>query len=243
LASLLRKKAIVMCGSSGIGFGIASQLKMDGADVGITGRDLGRLKDAQHKSDLNQIAQADHGVASQTQTAIASLSEKLGGLDILVIHSPPPPKGLVESVSLFSWADGFQKITLSAIEAIQAALPHLKHSTSPRIIFILSTAAREPIPGMLVSTTLRSGMLGLMKSLSRELATHQITVNAVLPGYTRTDDPHVSGKNAQLESLIPLQRLAEPFEHGKLVSFLASDGAAYLTGQTIALDGGLNKGI
>ena len=86
-------------------------------------------------------------------------------------------------------------------------------------------------------------MLGLMKSPSRELATHQITVNAMLPGYPRTDDPYVSGKNAQLESLIPLQCLAEPFEHGKLVSFLASDGAAYLTGQAIALDGGLNKGI
>lgn len=73
-------------------------------------------------------------------------------------------------------------------------------------------------------------MLGLMKSLSRELATHQITVNAILRGYKRTDDPHVSGENAQLESLIPLPRLA-------------SDGAAYLTGQTIALNGGINKRI
>jgi 3-oxoacyl-[acyl-carrier protein] reductase len=242
MSGVHQKKAIVMCGSSGIGFGIASQLKADGAIVGITGRSEARLKDACHRTGINHVASVDHSLPFKTKGAISGLITKLDGLDILVIHSPAPPRGPVETTTLEHWQDGFQKITLSAIEAIQASLPSLKKSTAPRIVFILSTAAKEPIPGLMVSSTLRAGMLGLMKSLSKELAHHQITVNAVLPGYTRTGDAVISGQN-HLESLVPLGRLAEPFEHGKLVSFIASEEAAYITGQTIAVDGGFNKGI
>jgi 3-oxoacyl-[acyl-carrier protein] reductase len=242
MASLVSKKAIVLCGSSGIGFGIASELKMEGVRTAITGRTESKLKDAQNRTGIDFIKSVDHAFPRKTKEAVFALCENLEGLDILVIHSPAPPKGLVETTTLEQWQDGFQRITLVAIEAIQSALPYLKNSKSPRIIFILSTAAKEPIPGMLVSSTLRAGMLGLMKSLSRELAPHQITVNAILPGYTRTGDAAVTGQH-HLESLIPLQRLAEPLEHGKLVKFLASDEASYITGQTIAVDGGLNKGI
>ena len=242
MAGVLDKKAIVLCGSSGIGFGIASQLKMDGARVAITGRSEARLKDAQNRMQLDHVISVDHSLPLKTKEGVTALIQKLGGLDILVIHSPAPPRGSLESTSLEQWQDGFQKITLTAIEAIQSSLEQLKRSRAPRIIFILSTAAKEPISGLLVSSTLRAGMLGLMKSISKEFSPHQITVNAILPGYTRTGDAVITGQN-HLESLIPLQRLAEPFEHGKLVTYLASDEAGYITGQTIAIDGGLNKGI
>ena len=242
MGSLVGKKAIVLCGSSGIGFGIASELKMAGAQVAITGRAENKLKDAQNRIGIDYVGSVDHAFPFKTKEAVTGLCKNLEGLDILVLHSPPPPKGTFETTSLEQWQDGFQRITLMAIEAIQSALPYLKNSNSPRIIFILSTAAKEPMQGLLVSSTLRAGMLGFMKSLSRELAPHQITVNAVLPGYTRTGDAVVTGQN-HLESLIPLRRLAEPLEHGKLVKFLASDEASYITGQTIAVDGGLSKSV
>ena len=242
MAGVAGKKAIVLCGSAGIGFGIASQLKSDGAIVAITGRSEDRLRDAQNRIGIDHVASVDHSIALKTKEGITSLLQKMGNVDILVIHSPGPPKGQIETTRLEQWQEGFQKITLSAVEAIQACLPSLKISSAPRIIFILSTAAKEPIPSLIVSSTLRAGMLGLMKSMSRELSSFQITVNAVLPGYTRTSDAEVSGAN-HLESLIPLQRLAEPFEHGKLVSYLASEEAGYITGQAISIDGGFSKGI
>jgi 3-oxoacyl-[acyl-carrier protein] reductase len=132
------------------------------------------------------------------------------------------------------------------LEAITEALPALKESESGRIIFVLSTAAKEPIDGLLISSTLRAGTLGLVKSLSREFAAYGITVNAVLPGYTETpglksvvDDE----KKAKLLKHIPLNKMALVCDHGALISFLSEARNNYITGQAIAVDGGLLQGI
>lgn len=235
------KRAIVLCGTSGIGLGIATELKHAGAHVAMTGRDLEKLQLVK-ASGIDFGFSADHSIAGQTTESVQKLIETLGGLDVLLLNSPPPQKGKFEALSLAQWQDGFQKILLSSVEAIQAALPALKKSNSPRILFSLSTAAKEPIPGLLVSSTIRAGMLGLVKSLSREFAEYGITVNAILPGYTQTGDAVIQ-KSSGLADAIPLKRLALPNEHGKLAVFLASPDAAYLTGQIIANEGGLLQGI
>jgi 3-oxoacyl-[acyl-carrier protein] reductase len=241
MSILMGKRAIVLCGTSGIGLGIANELKQAGAQVAVTGRDLGKLELAKKKGNDFGFS-ADHSVPGKTTEAVQMLTEALGGLDVLVLNSPPPPKGKFEALSIEQWQEGVQKILLSAVEAIQAALPSLKQSESPRIIFSLSTAAKEPIAGLLVSSTIRAGMLGMVKTLSREFAEYKITVNALLPGYTQTEDAVIQ-KSTGLAEQIPLKRLATPNEHGKLVAFLASPDAAYLTGQVIANDGGLLQGI
>ncbi len=242
MGKLEGRKAIVLCGSSGIGLGIAEQLKAEDAQVAITGRDVEKLKEATRKLSLDSYESVDHGESLKTFDAVTKLVDIFQGLDILVIHAAPPPKGTFDLLKIGHWNEGFQKITLASVEAIQAALPALRKSKHPRIIFVLSTAAKEPIPGLLISSTLRAGMLGMMKSLARELAPDLIAVNAVLPGYTKTSDAVIASQS-NLESLIPLKRLANPSEHGKFITFLASDDGAYITGQTLALDGGFIRGV
>jgi 3-oxoacyl-[acyl-carrier protein] reductase len=183
----------------------------------------------------------DHAVPGETRLAVGKLLEKWQGLDILVLHSPAPVKGRIEYLKAADWQDGFQKLFLAPLEALEVALPYLKNSLSPRIVFVLSTAAKEPIPGLVISGALRSGLVSLCKSLSKDLASDQVTVNAILPGYTQTEDPVVAGAAAVLKQSIPLKRLAEPFEHGKAVVFLVSPESSYITGQILAIDGGLLK--
>ena len=233
------KKALVLCASGGIGFGIASELLNEGARVAVTGRTAERLLEARSLMPIEETVQVDHSFPGSTRPAVEKLIEKWGGLDILVLHSPAPVKGYVEYLKPEDWKDGFQKLYLAPLEALQASLPALKSSVSPRVIFVLSTAAREPIPGLPISSSLRAGLASLTKSLSRELASEQITVNAILPGYTRTGDPLITGGSSHIEQTVQLKRLAEPFEHGKLAAFLAAPESAYITGQVIAVDGGL----
>jgi 3-oxoacyl-[acyl-carrier protein] reductase len=239
MAALSGKKALVLCGSGGIGFGIASELLNGGARVAVTGRSLERLLEARNLMPIEEAIQVDHAVPGATAPVVEKLLEKWGGLDILILHSPAPRKGRVEFLKPEDWSDGFQKLFLAPLEALQAALPALKRSLSPRVVFVLSTAAREPIPGLPISSALRAGLVSLCKSLSREWAEDQITVNALLPGYTRSSDPIVTAGAGHLEQSVPLKRLAEPFEHGRLVAFLASPESSYITGQAIAVDGGL----
>jgi 3-oxoacyl-[acyl-carrier protein] reductase len=182
----------------------------------------------------------------QTASSLEILIGKLGGLDTLVLNSPAPKKGGFEQLAMSDWADGVQKILNMHLEAIYSALPALKKSKSGRLIFVLSTAAKEPIAGLLISSTLRAGVLGLMKSLSREFAPFGITVNAVLPGYTETPGINTllnEDKKNQIQHTIPLNKLALVCDHGALISFLSEERNNYITGQAIAVDGGLLQGI
>lgn len=240
------RKAIVTAASQGIDWGAAEYLLKTNHKVGITARSLDQLNILKNENEYLHIQQVDHAITEVTTSAIISLVNKLGGLDTLVLNSPPPKKEKFENLQIKDWHDSVQSTLKMKIEAIHAALPALKQSASGRIIFILSTAAKESIDGLLISSTLRAGLLGLTKSLSREFAQYGITVNAILPGYTQT--PGLSAvvneeKKTKILETIPLNKMALVCDHGALISFLSEARNNYITGQAIAVDGGLLQSI
>jgi 3-oxoacyl-[acyl-carrier protein] reductase len=140
---------------------------------------------------------------------------------------------------------------------VRAALPPLRSSGHGRVLNVASTSVRQPIPGLVLSNSLRAGVAGLAKTLSDELAGDHITVNTVLPGRILTDRlregfaararllgvPVDDLARAEVAKEVPIGRVGEPQDMGKLVAFLCSDAAAYITGQTVAVDGGQVRGL
>ena len=153
-------------------------------------------------------------------------------------------RGTFEQTTSEQWQEGFQALWLGATESIQAVLPGMKERRWGRILLVTSFAAKEPMPNLTVSNGLRAGLLGLAKSVSSEIAPFGITINCLLPGYTDTD--RIRELKTPLEAIaarVPAGRIGKPEEFGALAAFLASEPAAYITGQSIACDGGVLRSI
>jgi 3-oxoacyl-[acyl-carrier protein] reductase len=238
------RKALVLGGSSGLGRAVAASLIAEGALVAICARNKARVEAAARELGARVGLGCDLLEPGAARTLVETASSRLGELDILVTNTGGPPKGHFVEVTPEMWKQGFQGLWMSAVEAIQAVLPGMRQRRWGRILLITSTSAKEPIHGLTVSSGLRAGLLGLMKTLAPEVAEEGVTVNALLPGYTATE--HVKDLGIPEETLaegIPARRLARPQELGALAAFLASEHAGYLTGQAIALDGGLIRGL
>lgn len=239
---LKNKRVLIQGSSSGLGFACAQTFAAEGALVALCGRDEKKLKEAQKKIPGSSIFVCDLDQRGSGTELVADAVSQLGGIDILLTNTGGPPKGNFLDLDTEDWIEGFNRLWLSAVESIRAALPHMKSQKWGRILINTSTSAKEPIPGLTVSTGLRSGLLGLMKTLSQEVAAEGITVNALLPGYTQTERLKELGVSDQeLTRHIPAQRLARPEELAALAAFLGSELAGYITGQAIACDGGLIK--
>jgi 3-oxoacyl-[acyl-carrier protein] reductase len=216
----------------------------EGARVAICARNKPRVEATARELGAQLGLPCDLTVAGAATTLVETAAKRLGGLDILVTNTGGPPKGRFADVTDEMWQAGFQSLWMSAVDAIRAALPGMRERRWGRIVLITSSAAKEPIPGLTVSSGLRAGLLGLMKTLAPEVAEEGVTVNALLPGYTAT------GRIAELgtpeETLaedIPARRLGRPEELGAMAAFLASEQAGYVTGQAIAVDGGFIRGL
>lgn len=233
------KRALVMGASQGLGRAIAAALVHEGARVAICARGEAKLREAAQQLGAAAALTCDLSQAGAARQLVHDAIHQLGGVDILVTNTGGPPKGDFASITPEAWAQGFQALWLSAVDAIQAALPGMRERRWGRIVLVTSTSAREPISGLTISNGLRPGLVGLAKSLSREVAADGVTVNAVLPGYTDTDRMRQLGVSAEaIAAQIPARRLGKPEELGGLCAFLASEAGAYITGQAIACDGG-----
>jgi 3-oxoacyl-[acyl-carrier protein] reductase len=238
------RKALVLGGSSGLGRAVAASLIAEGALVAICSRNKARVEAAARELGARFGLACDLLESGAARTLVETASSRLGGLDILVTNAGGPPKGHFAEVTPEMWHQGFQSLWMSAVDAIQAALPGMRQRRWGRILLITSTAAKEPIHGLTVSSGLRAGLLGLVKTLAPEVAEEGVTVNALLPGYTATARIKELGLPEEtLAEGIPARRLARPQELGALAAFVASEQAGYLTGQAIALDGGLIRGL
>ncbi|MDZ4165359.1 MAG: SDR family oxidoreductase [Smithellaceae bacterium] len=255
------KVALVAGGSLGLGRAVALEFVREGARVAICASNEKRLreacaliKDATGEEVLT--IQADLTNPDQARNFVREARSALGAVDILVNNAGGPPATDFLSTGDDLWESAFRLNLLSTIAMTREVVPLMKEKKWGRIINITSISVKQPIDGLILSNSIRAGVIGLAKTLSNQLAPYNITVNSVCPGYTLTDrvrelaaalaekekvDQAVIIK--RWEASIPMGRLGTPEEFAALVAFLASERAGYLTGAAIQIDGGWYKGI
>ena len=255
------KIALVTAASKGLGYATALGLSREGAKVAMCARTETDIEDAAKRirdetgGEVLALT-ADVTLSKDLQRIVSAAVQHFGGLHILVSNSGGPPPGTFETLDEEKWQVALDSTLLSTARLVQAALPHLKSAGWGRILVITSTSAKQPIPNLLLSNTLRAGIVGLCKTMSQEFAQYKITVNNVAPGSFDTDRlKHLYQRNAeaagitleeakrQMEMKIPLGRLGDPEELANAMVFLASEAASYITGQTIVVDGGQTLGL
>ena len=240
---LTGKRALVLGASQGLGRAIAAELVTEGAVVAIASRDSRRISVAAAEIGATLALTCDLTAPGAAAAAVQATIAGLGGIDILVCNSGGPPKAGFSDVDDAAWLAGFQLLWLSTAEAMRQALPAMQTQGFGRVLLVTSIAAKEPLPGLVVSNGLRAGLLGLVKDVSRDVAKDGVTINALLPGYTRTERMAQLGvTDAQVATSVPAGRMGEPEEFAALAVFLASTRAGYITGQAIAVDGGWLRG-
>ncbi len=254
------KVAIVMAASKGLGKASARALAMEGANVVIGARDEKILqetaKQLREESKSNILAiPTDVMNPADLKRVVEETVKEFGKIDILVNNAGGPPPGTFETLTDEQWQQTFELTFLSVVRTIRLVLPHMKKTGSGRIINMTGSAVKQPVENLLLSNAIRPGVVGLAKSLANELAAEKITVNNIVTGYFLTDRVNklykieeklkqgFSEEEAVANRGIPMKRFGKPEEFGALVAFLASDQAAYITGTSIQIDGGLTRSI
>lgn len=242
--NLKGKCALVFGSSMGIGRGVAEALLREGAAVGL----LARHADTLEKVKVEMGAQAAYAVdltkSGAARDAVKKFIRDFGRIDILITNTGGPARGEFLDIPEKQWRDDFQSLWMSVVEALDEALPIMKSQKFGRVIMITSLAAAEPIAGLTTSNGFRAGLTGLCKSISNEVAPFGVTVNTIRPGYINTRRIQENKWSPEkIREMVPAGRLGEPREIGELTAFLASEKAAYITGQSIAVDGGRLRGI
>ena len=195
---------------------------------------------------------ADIGSPDAARRLVSAARERFGGLDILVNNGGGPPPGTFADFADADWQRAFELLLISVVRMVREARSCLVESEQGRIINVGSSSVREPIPGLILSNSLRAAVAGLAKSLADELAANKITVNTVLPGRILTErlraifaERAKAGRipvdeliHQQMSTEVPLGHVGQPADLASLVAFLCSSQAAYLTGLTVAVDGG-----
>ncbi|MGE7602204.1 SDR family oxidoreductase [Peribacillus sp. NPDC097675] len=257
---LQKKNALILASSQGLGKAIAQELVKEGANVMLAARNEEKLAEVQKELSKLGKGKISYKVTDITKpddikSLVASMAAEFGGMDILINNAGGPPGGTFADFSDEDWQHSFELNLLSFIRTIRESLPHLKKQGG-KIVNIASSSIKEPIPGLLLSNTFRTAIVGLAKTLASELAPDKILINTVGPGRIATDRiQHLDRFNAEKlgvnveevvgKSLsnIPLGRYGEPEEFAKFVTFLVSGANTYLTGQSYLVDGGMVKSI
>jgi 3-oxoacyl-[acyl-carrier protein] reductase len=240
------RTAIVGGASSGLGLASAEALAEEGANVVMLARREDLLtREAERVGGL--AVPGDVRDPEHLERAVSTAVETFGGLDILVPNSGGPPGAKAVEIDAAQVQEAVELLLLPVVRLVRLALPHLRKSGRGRIVLISSLAVREPSPHLVLTNSVRPGVVGYMKSLANELGTDGITVNSVGPGRLAT--PRLTelygpdGPSAEDLARIPAGRLGDPRELGDLVAFLCSSRASYVSGTHIPVDGGLYRGL
>jgi 3-oxoacyl-[acyl-carrier protein] reductase len=255
------KVAAVAAASRGLGRATARALSLEGAAVALCGRDEGRIREAAVEISRETGAPtlpvvADVAVAADCRRFVELTVQEFGRLDILVTNTGGPRPGAFDAVDDDQWEEAFSTTLANVYHLARAAVPHMRKNRWGRIVNVASLSAKQPVDGLLLSNTFRPAIVGLAKTLSNELGADGILVNTLCPGYTRTDrlqevaDARAKAAGitaekvlADLAKSVPLGRIAEPEEFAAVAAFLCSERASFLTGLTLAVDGGACKGL
>lgn len=245
------KIALVTGASQGIGCAIARLLAAEGVRVVLSARKQDTLDQA--TAEIRSAGGEAVAVVADVSQAepIASLFEQtrslVGEPDILVVNAGGPPPGQAIDLDEAAWSQGYDLTLMSAVRLAKAAIPAMQAKQWGRIINITSVSVKEPIANLALSNAFRAAVTGFAKTLSTEVAPYGITVNNVAPGFTATQRLNQlyqdEATRADLTQTIPAQRFATPEEVAAVAVFLASQPAAYVTGQTILVDGGRSKSV
>ena len=250
------KVCLVAAASRGLGRAVAEELAAEGGQLIICARGEQAIRDTadeiagQHGVEVLPVA-ADLAVAGEAQRVVDAGVEKFGRIDVLVTNAGGPPAGPFERHDDNAWRSAIALNLESVIALIRGVLPGMKERSWGRVINITSIAVKQPVDNLILSNSVRAAVTGMARTLANEVAQHGITVNNVLPGYTRTErveelaeftakqtGTSVDEAIAVWERQIPMRRLGEPREFAALVAFLASERASYITGTSIPVDGG-----
>lgn len=258
---LANRVALVGAASKGLGRAIAEELAHEGASVVICARGEPALRAAAHEISLATGADvepvvADLAAPEGVRTVLEAAHRRFGRIDVLVTNTGGPPAGPFDAHDWTAWQAAVDLLLRSAIELTRGVLPGMRERRWGRILAVTSIAVKQPVDGLVLSNSIRAAVTGFARTLANEVAQEGITVNALLPGYTRTERVEqlnaasaaregidVASVETRIEAQIPMRRLGEPREFAALAAFLASERASYITGQSIAVDGGWIRGL
>jgi 3-oxoacyl-[acyl-carrier protein] reductase len=236
----------IVCGSSeGIGLAIAESLADEGVNVAMFARRRDVLeREAERIGAL--AVRGDVRDPRDLDNLVDRTLEAFDGIDILVNNSGGPTRGTAREADATALEDAVELLLLSAARLTLRCLPHLERSGRGRVITLASSSVREPIENLALSNAVRPGVVGWMKTLAREVGPLGITVNTIATGRVdtaRIREVHPEGPTEEDLEPIPLRRLATAREVAEVVTFLASERAAYVTGALVPVDGGLTRGL
>ena len=242
--------------SRGLGKACAKSLASEGARVFLCSRSAEELKRAAADIGAAGYSAADVSRPAEVKRVVAEAIAALGGLDCLVTNAGGPPTAPFEKAGDGDWDIAYQLNLMSAVRLIREALPALKASGRGRIVNLTGYGVKEPLTDLVVSDSLRAGVTVMAKTIATDLAPFGITVNNIAPGPIMTDRlTEILSARARslgvapieqfkrLSETIPVRRMGQPNEIGDLCAYLCSPQAGYVTGQTIVVDGGLNRSI
>ncbi len=255
------KKALVTASSKGIGRAVAEGLVAEGCDVGICSRSkedlLETAREIKNKYHFDVFwSVCDINKQKDLENTFNYFVQQFGQIDILVNNCGGPAPGNLPDLDDEKWQAAFEQVLLSAVRLSRFAVTDMMKREWGRIINITSISVKQPIDNLMLSNSLRAGLIGFAKSLSNEVGKYNITVNNIAPGYTLTNRLYElavikakeSGKSheeilIEMAKGIPANRLGGPEEIAAAVTFLASAKAGYITGTTLQVDGGLIKSL
>jgi 3-oxoacyl-[acyl-carrier protein] reductase len=258
----LKGRKALVCGSSqGLGRAIAETLAAEGADVVVNSRSRAKVDAAAAQIATATGARVVGAAGDLTDPAavedvVTAARAALGRIDILVTNTGGPPSGPFEDHDAEAWRHAIAQNLESVVNLARAVLPEMKERRWGRILNVTSITVKQPVEGLILSNSVRAAVTGFAKTLSNEAAPFGVTVNCIIPGYTRTERlVDLAAANARrsgetIEAIydrwakeVPMGRLGEPQELAAMAALLCSEKASYVTGQSVAVDGGWIKGL
>lgn len=250
------KVALVAAASRGLGRAVAEELATEGATLVICSRKAETIDQTANEITAATGAEilalpCDVSQAADVARLVQSGIERFGRIDILVTNSGGPPAGQFDSFGVEQWEAATRLLLYSSVALARQVLPGMKERRWGRILNVTSIAVKQPVDNLILSNSLRAAVTGMARTLANEVATFGVTVNNIMPGYTRTERVEELARMmaekeeitptefiARWEKEIPMRRLGEPREFAALAAFLVSERAGYITGASIPVDGG-----
>jgi len=244
--------ALVTGASSGIGEAVALALAREGVKLAVAARRQEKLEEVARRARNAGAQQARAFTADQTDAAaltslVREVEGKVGSVEILVVNGGGPKPGTYTQMQPSDWDAAYALTMKSALALVDAVLPGMRARRFGRIVALESVSVKQPIPTLVLSNAFRTAVVSALKTLSREVAKEGITINSIATGLVETDRFRslydTPEKRARALGEHPMGRAASPDEYAPLVAFLCGEPARYVTGQTIAIDGGVVAGL